>query len=340
MSHGSSLIDDSVPKELDASGSKGRVLLVVCLYENNFGDQLIYQTIEKKLRRQGFATETVEVSEKLAASHLIERANNSDFLYFVGGGLIERWAPDSIRHFTAIYPHLRVPHGVIGLSTGTFDYSDFNDSLKLFCDTASFFYTRDEDSIATFIKAGASKLPEVGVDVVFANDTLGRLRRTGSDISANFRNIPYPDITGDLDWTGWGAALRHIGVKSLIPDCSDAQRQLGLSVNQGSILSQLAGCSIVVAMRFHIVLAAAMMGVLPIPVAYCPKVRRLAEQIGIGDYCLDIKDSDCLVAAVDRLKANERMLRADMAKRVAKMKLTANRLIDRSINSMECVING
>ncbi|MEN6371792.1 MAG: polysaccharide pyruvyl transferase family protein [Armatimonadota bacterium] len=340
MSHSSSFIDDSVTGDLDASGSKGRVLLVVCLYENNFGDQLIYQTIEKKLHRQGFTTETVEISEKLSSSRLIERANNSDFLYFVGGGLIERWAPDVIRYFTSVYLQLRVPHGVIGLSTGSFDYSEFNNSLKLFCDTASFFYTRDEDSVEAFVRAGASKLPEVGVDVVFANDTLGRLRRTGSGISANFRNIPYPDITGDLDWAEWGVAMRNAGVKSLIPDCSNAQEQLGLPVSQNSILAELTGCSMVVAMRFHIVLAAAMMGVLPVPVAYCPKVKRLADQLGIGDYCLGIKDSGRLAEIIDKLKANEQIIRINLAKRAAEMKLAANKLIDRSIKSMECVING
>ncbi|MDO8682064.1 MAG: polysaccharide pyruvyl transferase family protein [Armatimonadota bacterium] len=323
----------------DRNSAKGKVLLVVCLFEDNFGDKLIYNTIDKKLRQAGFETEAVEVSQSLAESRLIEKANNSDFLYFVGGGIIERYAPEIIRSFDSLRHSLKTPHGVVGLSAGEFDYSDFHESLRLFCDTASFFFARDEETVEVFKKAGASRLPTAGVDVVLANDTISKLRRTGHGITASFRNVPYIDVTGDLDWGRWPEALKKAGVESLIPDCSASQSRLDIPICDAPILRQIADAGIVIAMRYHVVLAAAMMGALPIPIAYCPKVARLAEQLGIGEFCLGIHDHNRLEEVLGRLRAEEDAIRRRVAGRVVNLERNARAIINQSINTMERVIN-
>ena len=318
---------------------KGTVLLVVCLFENNFGDILIYETINKKLRDAGFKTKIVEVSQSLCQSKLIERANNCDFLYFVGGGIIERWAPEIIEHFDSLHNDIRVPYGVMGLSTGVFDYGKFSSSLKLFSENASFFYTRDKESIETFRKAGAHKLPVAGVDVVFANDNLTKLKRTGNGITASFRNVPYTDVTGDLNWSMWADALRKIGVRSLMRDCHNAQEKLGIPINNDDILEQICTCDIIVAMRFHMIVLASMMGVLPIPISYCPKVKRLAKQLGITDYCLELSDHHKLESTFLCLKSNRYLVRNNLETKVLQLNLKAKEIIKNSITIMEKSIN-
>jgi len=317
--------------------NKNKVLLVVCLYENNFGDILIYKTIDKKLRNNGFDTEIVEISKSLNESKLIERANNSKFLYFVGGGIIERWAPEIIRYFDVLHKHLLVPYGVIGLSTGNFVYQDMYVSLKAFADKAMFFYTRDEDSILTFQKAGASKLPTAGVDVVFANADIAAFNRYGNAISANFRNVPYPDVTGDIEWQKWSNALRNIGVQFLIRDCSDTQQSLEIPINSDDELSAIRKSAFVVSMRFHVILVAALTGVLPVPINYCPKVRRLAKQLGIEEYCLELHDHHKLESIFTRLKSNENIVRKNLGTRISELRMKANEIIDDSIQLMETI---
>jgi polysaccharide pyruvyl transferase WcaK-like protein len=78
--------------------------------------------------------------------------------------------------------------------------------------------------------------------------------------------VPYTDVTGDLNWSMWTDALRKIGVQSLIRDCHDAQKKLRIPINNGDILEQISASDIIVAMRFHMIVAASMMGVLTIPI--------------------------------------------------------------------------
>lgn len=329
--------DGMRPSERKPKGqsSAGVVLLVVCLFENNFGDLLIYETVARKLKNAGFQTVTAEISKRLAAAKLIEQANCCDFLYFVGGGVIERWAPEVIRHFDVLHPQLQVPYGVVGIGTGEFDYTAFGDALKAFAERAAFFYTRDEESARPFKTAGATKLPVAGVDVVFANNTLVHLNRFGDAIQASFRNVPYMDITGDLDWTAWGKALRRIGVTSLIWDCHSAQEQLGIPVSDAHVLRQIAESRVIVAMRYHIILLASMMGVLTIPVVYCPKVMRLARQLGIEDYCLGLHDHDKLELTFQRLQANASALRRTIDARVADLRIQAEILMEDSVRIVQ-----
>jgi polysaccharide pyruvyl transferase WcaK-like protein len=334
--HNSGKGGTSVVRQLQRA-TKTKILLVVCLYENNFGDILIHKTIDKKLRQAGFETEHVEISDGLNRSRLIERANNCQFLYFVGGGIIERWAPEIITSFDRLHPWLKIPYGVVGLSTGNFDYSRFHHSLKVFSEKAGFFYTRDKDSIETFRKAGARKLPQAGVDVVFASDEISALRTTGRMRTAHFRNVPYIDVTGDLDWPRWSAALRKIGVESLVPDCSQAQKQLGIPIDTDSPIGQISKSEIVVAMRFHTILVASMMGSLTIPINYCPKIKRLSQQLGIGPYCLELSDHDKLEATFQQLISEKQDVLRVVGNNVKRLKLRANSIIANTIKVLEAL---
>lgn len=321
--------------EVTSSRNPRRVSLVVYFVGRNFGDVMLYETIQQRLLRAGLETETIEVSQPLRDSRLVEKANQSGFLVFVGGGLLEFHAPEIIRDFCHLQSALTTPYGVVGLSTGDFNYRHINPSLKAFAERAEFFYTRDEESIATFRSAGASKLPSAGVDMVFANESLAALKSEGNQIAANFRDVPYPFISGELDWQRWSKALREIGVEFLIPDSSPQQQQLGIPIQPGSELAGLRQCQVAVAMRFHIVLAAASMGVLPIPVTYCPKVNRLARQLGLEEFCLAVNEYSRLKEVFGKLQAQAQPLRHAMVQRVDQMRQCANDILEQTLDRIK-----
>lgn len=312
-----------------------RILLIVCLFESNFGDILIYLTVRSRLEKNGFIVDLYEVSQPLLTSNFFEKANNSDFILFAGGGIIERNAPDLIRHFDQIHHLLKAPYGIVGLSTGGFDYTPFARSLQMFADKAAFFFTRDTESVETFKKYGATRLPTAAVDVVFANEDIRLLQHCGSDRTANFRNIPYLDVTGDIDWRAWSASLRQAGVQYLLKDCSDAHTQLGLPISNSDILTDIAHSGLVVAMRFHVILVAALLGVPTIPIAYCPKVRRLAEQLGLSSYCLDIHDQDRLDEIVRLLTDNKVATMRTVAINTTKLRETANNVLNKAVTAIQ-----
>lgn len=317
-----------------------KVLLIVCLYESNFGDILIYQTIRNCLENAGFKIDTYEISQPLAGSDFFDKANGSDFVYFVGGGIIERCAPDLIRNFDFVSRHLRVPYGVVGLSTGAFSYDAFSASLRLFCDNAAFFYTRDSESIETFRRCGAGRLPVSGVDMVFASMAPPAPAAAKGPITASFRNVPYPDVTGELDWDAWSNSLKHIGVEYLIQDCCEAQKRLGIRISTNNIVQDIAGSSLVVAMRYHIILVAAMLGIPTIPVAYCPKVKRLAKQLGLSDYCLEMNESHRLGDVAARLTYERCELLPVLSANVSSLRERAVQIVEQSIRVIKEIANG
>jgi polysaccharide pyruvyl transferase WcaK-like protein len=326
---------EGVPPSVISRRNKRLVTLVVYFEDQNFGDLFIYDTVNERLRQAGLETQTVEVSQSLEQSQLIVKANQSGFLMFVGGGLIERGAPEIIRDFCHVSPLLDSPFGIVGLSAGEFDYRPMAPSFKALADRASFFYTRDAETVEVFKASGAHRLPQEGVDVVFASHRLACPAVEGRRFGGNFRNVPYPQITGDMDWSKWSEALKAAGVEFLIRDTSPAQRQLSIPIDSRGELEALAECHKVVAMRFHLVLAAAAMGVVPIPIGYCPKVKRLSRQLGLSDICLEMHQPERLGAAAEYVDKKGPELRALMAGKVAQLRLRASEILEDAVERVK-----
>ncbi len=283
------------------------------------------------MRKADLATERVEISDPLERSRLVERANTGSFLCFVGGGLIERWAPEIIANFARWQPRLRVPYGVLGLGVGEFDYAPFHDSLRCFADHAAFFYTRDAESVGPFVRAGARRPPTVGADVVFAAEFPRPEGAARGTVAANFRDVPYPDLTGDIEWKAWSAALRQVGVRFLIGDCSEAQRALGIPVNRLDAVDAIREAGVVVAMRYHVALLTAVSGGIPLPICYCPKVTRLAHQLGVGDFRLALDDHARLAGVIDQALRSQAELRETIRVRVRLLAQVARAMLDAAV---------
>ena len=88
-------------------------------------------------------------------------------------------------------------------------------------------------------------------------------------------------------------------------------------------------------MRFHVVLAAALSGVPVIPITYCPKVGRLARQLGLQRFCLGIHDHDRLEETARQIAVRSDEVALTLRERVAALSSEARRILDVSVAAVE-----
>lgn len=290
-----------------------KILLLWYQEGDNFGDVLLYQTTKEYLEAARYDIESHEVGDFETA--IAEHANQCGFLIFAGGGIIEKYVPTVIQKIEEFEALLQVPYGVIGIGIGDFDYREYSDAFRKWVNQAAFFYVRDKETQA-YLNAliGGEKVRFSG-DVVFANETVVRDKNTGNGIGLNMRDIPYADIQGEFDWTVINEMIDKAGCNILIPDCNNQMAYLNTkfenmadmeryeSLNReekvSEVIAAIKKCHILVAMRFHVVLVAAIMNVIPIPVLYCPKVRYLAKQLGIMDLAIELGEWEKIPGKVE-----------------------------------------
>lgn len=309
-----------------------RILVLWYTYGNNFGDVLIYNTIEQKFKEQGYYIDYMEVG--LPCNKILYMANEYDFLLFAGGGIIERYVPNVLRYFQEDFEILKVPYGVMGISIGTFAYTQYEKSLRFFVDNSLFFYSRDQFT-ADYFNALVKKDKVIcSADVVFGCQGLSKLDNKSDKIGFNFRDVPYKDLTGDMDWNSWEQSIMDIGADICIPDSYDIRNEMKQLAGDGKLLDeyrnssdkikftlqQIRKCRIIIGMRFHVVLAAACIGIIPIPITYCPKVERLACQLGLESVILSMHDQYRLKEKVEYIFNNEEELLLVMNERTENLK--------------------
>ena len=294
---------------------KKKVLVLWYSIDCNLGDYYIYDTVKNYLEEWGYACIDMDVG--LPHEKIAKVASRCDFLWFAGGGIIERGMPDIILQFEKFHKlSRRIKYGITGLSIGAFDYSDKKSSLSYWINNALFFYTRDNYSADELNRIIESNGAHSSVDVVFASDAeKSYLNNTiNYDVGINFRDVPYPDLTGDIEWDEWSKSVNTLDTSVIgIPDQYDfsnmVEFDVGSDYSPQKALEVISKCDIVVAMRFHVVLFAAKMGKIPIPISYCPKVERLSEQLGIKGLVLGIHDYHELSAKVqDAINNREQYL--------------------------------
>ncbi|MBE5843390.1 MAG: polysaccharide pyruvyl transferase family protein [Butyrivibrio sp.] len=272
---------------------------------DNFGDVLIANTTREYLKEHGINSIDYEVGRPCC--EVIEEANKCDFLLFAGGGIIEKYIPNVIRHFKADYHMLKVRYGVIGFGMADYDYSDYHEQIEFWVRHADFFYVRDSytksqlDSIVGMDKVIYS------ADDVFANKHLANycsfIQTTTSVIGINIRNMPYRDITGEIDSESIKEVCDKCHVSLWIPDSyqnkiecifQNSESNSAISTDNCNIdekskliIDAICRCNYVIAMRYHVILVAARLGKIPLPIIYSPKVRTLSEQLGINELAVE-----------------------------------------------------
>lgn len=308
----------------------------------NYGDYLIFQTVKGYLEEWGFIVKEMDVG--LPYKVIAKEAKKNDILWFAGGGIIERDVPDVIRNFPDFHKKTkRIVYGVTGLSIGGFDYSNDKNAIKYWVRNASFFYARDSYTALELNRIAEGGYVIDGVDVVFGNRELINLPiKNDGRVGVNLRDLPYKDLSGDFMWTEWGQAFGELFPENIIgiPDQHDCLANMNIPYDvdyqPGKVTKILQDISFTVSMRFHVILVAAIMGKVSIPISYCPKVSRLAKQLGIDDFELGVHDYEKLEATVDKYLSNKDKYKAIMCSNVEELQQRAKRMF----SEVESILKG
>ena len=290
--------------------SKKKVLVLWYTYKKNLGDYYIYATVKGYLQKWGY--DIIDMDVGLPYEKIAKVAKRCDFMWFAGGGIIERWIPDIILNFKKFYEiSNQIKYGVSGLSIGGFSYDNNADCLSYWIEKSAFFFSRDKYTAFELNRLSNSNKVTESVDVVFALD-LSTVRDLSDDyLGINFRELPYKDITGEFQWNNWENEIRKISTQNVIviPDQDDVSSyityDLTCKYSPQNALNIISKCDFLIAMRYHVVLLAARMGKLSIPICYCPKVERLAEQLGLNHLMLNIDGYDKLEDKMNLLLENK-----------------------------------
>ena len=325
-----------------------RILLVWYTEHENFGDVLIYQTLRQRLEEAGHCTGFISVD--LPCHEIIEEAGHYDFLLFAGGGIIERGVPNVIRYFMEDYKQLSVPYGVVGLSIGEFDYTRYQKEISFWVEHAEFFYTRDQYTAEYLNRMCQAPIARESVDVVFLSQIKPERNDGCHNTGISIRDIPYPDLYQDMDWDLLEDICKKLHINYLIGDESPKATEIARRLQQEKeapkfeelsmqektrhVIAEIQTCDKVIAMRYHVVLVAALSGVPAIPICYCPKVQRLAEQLGIEELAImpeEIERIPAIMQCLDDRKKWQMIMRDS----VERMRHQADLMLQEVLNSLK-----
>lgn len=288
-----------------------RILVLWYSIGENLGDYYLYNTVCSFALKWGYQFKGMDVGTPYEI--IAKEARKYDWLWFAGGGIIERGIPDIIQKFAEFHKKAKnIKYGITGLSIGEFDYSDRTDPISYWVNNASFFYTRDDYSSYELNRLAGSTKVIPCVDVVFANEEIANTILAESHcVGINFRTMPYADLTGEIDWKSWrNTIVNCINEKIVvIPDQIDVSKNFDFEYpkqySPRNAVSVISTMKYGVAMRYHVVLIAARLGKVCIPIDYCPKVARLAEQLGLSELCVHASEPEQLENVVNRYQCNE-----------------------------------
>ena len=280
------------------SKKRKKILILWYTYQKNLGDYYLFKTVQSYAKLWGYDVCGMDIGEPY--EKIAKASKKFDYLWFAGGGIIERGVPDIIRNFPLFYEKTNhILYGVTGLSVGNFDYTYYSTQISSWVQNSSFFYARD-DYTADLLNS-MSKIQKVlpSADVVFAYKDFEIYKASCQKLfGANFRSMPYPDLTGEINWSQWNNMINETVFDEIIgiPDQLDVSQHFSFNFESKyspqkvvNIISQI---DYGIAMRYHVILIAAMMGKVCIPIDYCPKVTRLAEQLGISDLVLHYNEAN------------------------------------------------
>ncbi len=332
-----------------------KILLLWYMENDNFGDTLIADTTNVILKKNGYEVKNYEIGGK--PENIISIANKSSFLLFAGGGIIERFIPPILKKFDEYVEKILVPYGVIGISVGNFNYNNKSISLGKWIDKAVFFYTRDQRSLDILNKYSKEKKAIYSGDCVLLNERLNKeINNERKEVGVNIRDLPYKDLTGDIDWEKIIIIMHQISASKIIMDSSHEIKKIFSTPDDydryndyllkdkieksNQIIEEISECRIIVAMRYHIILAAAMLGIPTIAIKYCPKVESLVEQLGIQDIAVNIFEYDEIASKYNYLCSNYNIYKEYILTNVNILKNRVNLMYKDILQKIEIAING
>lgn len=288
----------------------------------NAGDDLLLQVATRML--EPHQVHPISIPLK-ATADLVRRLNHFDLVILGPGGLIQGGPPAPFDSYGEWGAQLQVP--VLGLGLGV---STLNDRHRVhmdaLIDSALGFHVRDRQSQTILGHPKVSVWP----DLVFAKNELG-----GPSPAPNWRHPPVCAVNlRSVSWAvePWEQALRSLPVRlQALPLCfhprygdTAAIRRLGLTPPKELALGTLHEADFLIGMRYHAIVLAMVWGRPPIAVCYAPKVRRVMEAAGLGEYALEPGEAHLLDETVGRLLAHyeEAQAKAEAFARASRAELS------------------
>ncbi|MBR3620142.1 MAG: polysaccharide pyruvyl transferase family protein [Clostridia bacterium] len=307
-----------------------RALVLWYKYGNNLGDYYIYKTVAYYLSNWGFEIEDCEVGEPF--NNIAKKSKNVDLVWFAGGGIIERYVPDIIVSFKKFHKRSRyVKYGVTGLSIGDFSYDYYKKSIQYWVKNSLFFFSRDDYTANKLNELSNCKIVSSNVDVVFATPYFHPIReRSNNRLGVNFRPLPYPDLTGELNLLEWKKEISLLGFNDIETIADQLQLikcghyyTLNKDYSPQKAVETISKIDLGIAMRYHVILIAALYNKVCLPICYCPKISRLSAQLGIEDLSLGINEYTLLPEILKKYIDNKDYYNDLLSKNVLKMKKMA-----------------
>ncbi|WP_026490405.1 polysaccharide pyruvyl transferase family protein [Butyrivibrio sp. XBB1001] len=317
-------------------GSKVKKVLILWYQEgDNFGDVLLYRTSRDFFLKKGIEVDSYEVGEPCI--EIIEEANNHDFLLFAGGGIVERGLPNVIRHFKEDYEFLKVPYGVVGLGVSVFDYSNYAEQIEFWINNAEFFYVRDSYSQRRLHEYTISGKVKLSADCVFYNSEILKFGcHIENKVGINLRDLPFKDLMKDFDADVLNKLNTKCDISIVIPDSSDEQWKKIRNIGNIDVLkcypfldrgekievtiNEIRRCKYLVAMRFHIILVAAVLGVIPIPIVYHQKVKSLVTDLGIDELAVELDELNKIPEKIEKAREKQKYYIDIIARNVERLR--------------------
>lgn len=318
-----------------------KILLLWYMQDDNFGDVLISRTIKDYFKPYDCVIEDHEVGDYWR--NIVKHANECDFLLFAGGGIIERGVPNSIINWDKVVEELRISYGVIGLGIGEFNHDSYSEKFRSWVDNSSFFFVRDKYTQEKMNDYSCSKKVIFSADCVFANKNLKEdSNRIQERIAINVRDLPYEDLTGKLNWIIVNTIIKKLNIKKIIMDSSNEMnngcifdveensKYLTMDKNEKMeyIIQNIGECRTIVAMRFHVVLVAAKLGIPTIPIEYCPKVKYLSQQLGLQQLSVTIDNLAEIPNKFNELMDNMEYYQKNILENVKMLQQKANKMFE------------
>ncbi len=314
-----------------------KALILWYTIDSNFGDYYIYETIKQYLLDWNYNVINLDIG--LPWHKIAKTAKKCDLLWFAGGGIIERWIPDVITNFERFHKKTKfLNYGITGLSIGEFNYDKYRNVLSYWVNNSKFFYSRDDYTASVLNRYSNSKKVIPSVDVVFACKSfqINLIRDLVSEnknyVGINFRDLPYVDLSGEFNWLEWCRSIKNsIAIETKgIPDQYDYSTKVDFDViahySPANALAVLMNSKFNIAMRYHVLLMSARLGIPCVPICYCPKVSRLSDQLGLAELNLGVHDYNRIKEKVDYLIQHFNDIQKNLNSRCKEMELQAEKM--------------
>ncbi len=277
----------------------------------NAGDEIILDALSHFLSPHRIITIPLGFSPTRQA---LQRLENYDFFILGGGGLYNSPTPPSpFFCFDQWMDQVATPIGVLGLGVEAIG-REFLAATQRFVDAAEFFVVRDEQSKQLI---GHSKI-QVAPDLTFYKPPKVEMNHgRGEEIVCGVNIRGGKTLDPVLEWLP--AISKLPGAKralpfSMHPELSDREilQKIDPACPEKFSPSVYGEIDILVGFALHSVIFAVQNGVPVIAVNYKPKLRRFMEEVGLGEYVLELDEWDKLPSVYEKALANDESIRQCM----------------------------